>query len=441
MSEKFWNESIETIPRNELEKYQLERVKQQVAIAYEKSTAYKEIFVKAGVTPDDLKTLDDLRKFPILTKQVVRDRQDAKPILGDLVVAPEDDVVFISSSSGSTGAPTASPFSKKDFDEFMDVESRLYWQAGIRPKDRYIHALNFSLFVGGPDVIGAQNIGALCIWGGTLPADRLLFILQQYQPTAIWTTPSYAWYLGETAKQKGIDPAKDLAIKTIIVAGEPGGSIDATREAIESLWGAEVYDFYGISDIFGACAAACEKHNGLHIAEDHVYVEVLDEKTGEPVKEGERGELILTTLRKEIRPMIRFRTGDIVTYTDEKCECGRTLKRINVVGRLDDMFIAGGVNVFPTDIEHVARKIDDLTGEYRVTVFEEKHITRFNVEVEKRAGSNIDVKELAEKVSHEIKIQLGVKAKEVVILEEGELPRATHKAKRLIDLRTSGGIK
>lgn len=441
MSKKFWNESIETISRNELEKYQLERVKQQITIAYEKSPAYKEIFEKAGVTPDDLKTLDDLRKFPILTKQVVRDRQDAKPILGDLVVAPEDDVVFISSSSGSTGAPTASPFSKKDFDEFMDVESRLYWQAGIRPKDRYIHALNFSLFVGGPDVIGAQNIGALCIWGGTLPADRLLFILQQYQPTAIWTTPSYAWYLGETAKQKGIDPAKDLAIKTIIVAGEPGGSIDATREAIEALWGAEVYDFYGISDIFGACAAACEKHNGLHIAEDHVYVEVLDEKTGEPVKEGERGELILTTLRKEIRPMIRFRTGDIVTYTDEKCECGRTLKRINVVGRLDDMFIAGGVNVFPTDIEHVARKIDDLTGEYRVTVFEEKHITRFNVEVEKRAGLNVDVKELAEKVSHEIKIQLGVKAKEVVILEEGELPRATHKAKRLIDLRTSGGIQ
>ena len=189
------------------------------------------------------------------------------------------------------------------------------------------------------------------------------------------------------------------------------------------------------------CLLPAQTFCRLHIAEDHVYVEVLDEKTGKPVKEGERGELILTTLRKEIRPMIRFRTGDIVTYTDEKCECGRTLKRINVVGRLDDMFIAGGVNVFPTDIEHVARKIDDLTGEYRVTVFEEKHITRFNVEVEKRAGSNVNVKELAEKVSHEIKIQLGVKAKEVVILEEGELPRATHKAKRLIDLRTSGGIK
>lgn len=439
MSKKFWNEKIETISRGELEKYQLEKLKEQITAAYENSPAYRESFDAAGVTPEDFKTLDDIRKFPILTKQRVRERQDLKPILGDLIVKPEEDVVFISSSSGSTGAPTASPFSKRDFEEFIDVESRLYWQAGMRPNDRYIHALNFSLFVGGPDVLGAQKLGALCIWGGTLPAERLLFILQQYQPTVIWTTPSYAWYLGETAKQKGIDPAKDLAIKRIIVAGEPGGSIDATREAIEALWDAEVYDFYGISDIFGACAAACEKHDGLHIAEDHVYVEVLDEKTGLPVKEGERGEMVLTTLRKEIRPMIRFRTGDIVTYTNEKCECGRTLKRIKVIGRLDDMFIAGGVNVFPSDIEHVARKFDDLTGEYRVTVFEDKHITRFKVEVEKRENSTIDIEELREKVAHAIKVQLGVKAKEVVILEEGQLPRATHKSKRLIDLRKDGG--
>lgn len=435
MSKKYWNQEIETIDRGELEKYQLEKVKEQISIAYEKSPYYRQSFIDAGVSPEDIKTLDDIRKFPILTKQIVRDRQDAKPILGDLVVAPEEDVVFISSSSGSTGAPTASPFSKVDFDEFQDVESRLFWQAGMRPKDRYIHALNFSLFVGGPDVIGAQNLGALCIWAGTVPADRLLFILQQYQPTHIWTTPSYAWYLGETAKQKGIDPAKDLAINTIIVAGEPGGSIDATRQSIEELWGAKVFDFYGISDIFGACAAACEEHNGLHIAEDHIYVEVVDEKTGLPVKEGERGEMLLTTLRKQIRPMIRFRTGDVVTYTNEKCGCGRTLKRINIIGRLDDMFIAGGVNVFPSDIEHVARKFDELTGEYRVTVFEEKHITRFKIEVEKRAEVVINETELKERIGHEIKIKLGVKANDVSILQEGELPRATHKAKRLIDLR------
>lgn len=435
MSKKYWNEEIETISREELEVYQLKQLKSQITEAYEHSPYYKKRFEAAGVTPNDLQTLEDLRKFPILTKHDVRERQDAAPIIGDLCVRPEKDVVFISSSSGSTGAPTASPFSKRDFDEFQDVESRLFWQAGMRPEDRYIHALNFSLFVGGPDVLGAQNLGALCIWAGTLPAERLLFIIQQYQPTVIWTTPSYAWYLGETAKQKGINPATDLAINRIIVAGEPGGSIPATREAIEDLWDAEVFDFYGISDIFGACGAQCEAHDGIHIAEDHVYVEVVDEHTGLPVKEGERGEMLLTTLRKEIRPMIRFRTGDIVTYTNEKCACGRTLKRIKVVGRIDDMFIVGGVNVFPSDIEHVIRKFDTLTGEYRVNIIEDKHITKFTVEVERREGVDVAEDIIREQVAYEIKMKLGVKPKEVIVLEEGELPRATHKAKRLVDLR------
>ena len=435
MSKKYWDESVETISRDKLEIYQLGQLKVQITEAYEHSPFYRKSFDAAGVKPEDLKTLEDLRKFPILTKHEIRERQDAVPIIGDLCVRPEEDVVFISSSSGSTGAPTASPFSKRDFDEFQNIESRLFWQAGMRPNDRYIHALNFSLFVGGPDVIGAQNLGALCIWGGTLPADRLLFIIQQYQPTVIWTTPSYAWYLGETAKQKGINPATDLAINKIIVAGEPGGSIAATREAIEKLWDAEVYDFYGISDIFGACAAACEAHDGLHVAEDQILVEVVDEKTGLPVKEGERGEMLLTTLRKEIRPMIRFRTGDIVTYTNKKCSCGRTLKRIKVVGRIDDMFIAGGVNVFPSDIEHVIRRFDTLTGEYRVSIVEDRHITKFKVEVEKAADADIDAETLREQVAYEIKMKLGVKPKEVIILEEGTLPRATHKAKRLVDLR------
>lgn len=435
MSKKYWNEEIETIPREELEAYQLEQLKVQITEAYEHSPYYRKRFEEAGVTPDDLQSLDDLLKFPILTKHDVRERQDAVPIIGDLCVRPEKDVVFISSSSGSTGAPTASPFSKRDFDEFQNIESRLFWQAGMRPNDRYIHALNFSLFVGGPDVIGAQNLGALCIWGGTLPAERLLFIIQQYQPTVIWTTPSYAWYLGEAAKQKGINPATDLAINRIIVAGEPGGSIPATRQAIEELWDAEVFDFYGISDIFGACGAQCEEHDGIHIAEDQVLVEVVDQETGLPVKEGERGEMLLTTLRKEVRPMIRFRTGDIVTYTNEKCACGRTLKRIKVVGRIDDMFIAGGVNVFPSDIEHVIRKFDTLTGEYRVNIVEDRHITKFTVEVERREGIDIDKETLKNQVIYEIKMKLGVKPKDVIILDDGELPRATHKAKRLVDLR------
>lgn len=433
---KYWNEKLETLPREELEALQLEELKEIVKFAYDHSPYYKRSFDAAGVKPEDIETLKDLERFPFVDKQTERETQGVGSFLGELAALPEEDVVFISTSSGSTGVPTMSPFSKKDFDEFQEVESRLFYQAGMRKTDRYVHALNFSLFVGGPDVIGAQNLGALCIWAGTIPSERLLFILQTYQPTMIWTTPSYAWYLGETAKKKGIDPAKDLAIKKIIVAGEPGGSIEATRKAIENLWDAEVYDFFGISDIFGACAAQCEAHDGLHLAEDHVLVEVLDLHTGEPVADGERGELVFTTLRKHARPMIRFRSGDIGYVNREKCSCGRTHTRINVVGRKDDMFIVSGVNVFPSDVEYVIRSIKGITGEYVIRVFEKDFTTKYKVEVEKAEGNTISDEALKQEISVALKARTGVKPADITILEDGAIPRATHKAKRLIDERT-----
>lgn len=434
-SKSYWDERMETLPRVELEAYQTRQLAAVLALVYHKSDYYRDAFDAAGVKPGDLNSLEDLRRFPFIHKQIERDRQLAKPLLGDMITVTERDVVFVSASSGSTGVPTLSPFTQHDFAEFQDVQSRLFWAAGMRPEDRYVHALNFTLFVGGPDVIGAQNLGALCLWAGAIPSDRLLFILKEFQPTVIWTTPSYAWALGETAKQQGIDPARDLAINRIIVAGEPGGSIDATRQAIESLWQAQVFDFYGISDIFGACAGMCRERNGLHLAEDHILVEMIDPKTLEPVADGERGELVLTTLRKTARPMIRFRTGDIGTVNREPCACGRTHARIAITGRLDDMFIVSGVNVFPSDVEYVIRKVEHLTGEYRITVFTENYTTRYQVEVERNQNSNASHSELAEEVSHQLKTRLGVKPKEVLVLEPGELPRATHKAKRLIELR------
>ncbi|MDD4922892.1 MAG: AMP-binding protein, partial [Bacteroidales bacterium] len=384
---KYWDEAIETLPREELEKLQTKLLKKHLTLAYNKSGYYKEAFDAAGVKPGDFKKLSDLRKFPFVNKQIERERQLKKPLLGDMTAVEEEEVVFVSASSGSTGVPTLSPFTKKDFEDFQDVESRLFWSVGMRPTDRYVHALNFSLFVGGPDVIGAQNLGALCIWAGTIPSDRLLFILKEFQPTIIWTTPSYAWYLGETAKKHGIDPAKDLAINKIIVAGEPGGSIAATREAIEELWDAKVFDFFGISDIFGACAGMCSERNGLHLAEDNILVEVIDPNTLQPLSDGERGELVLTTLKKTARPMIRFRTGDIGTVNREKCACGRTHARISVTGRLDDMLIISGVNVFPSDIEYVVRNIEQLSGEYRITAITENFSTKFKVEVERALGN------------------------------------------------------
>lgn len=435
VSKAYWNEAIETLPRAEIEAYQRKQLAAHFDLTYQRSSYYREAFDTAKVKPADLKSLSDIQKFPFTNKKVERERQVLKPLLGDMTAVEEKEVVFVSASSGSTGIPTLSPFTKQDFDEFQDVQSRLFWSAGMRPEDRYVHALNFTLFVGGPDVIGAQNLGALCIWAGAIPSDRLLFILKEFRPNIIWTTPSYAWYLGETAKNEGIDPAEELAINRIIVAGEPGGSIAATREAIENLWNAKVFDFYGISDIFGACAGMCGERDGLHIVEDHLLVEVIDPSTLEPVADGERGELVLTTLRKTARPMIRFKTGDIVTVNRAPCPCGRTHARLSVMGRLDDMFIVAGVNVFPSDIEYVIRNINALTGEYRITVFNEHFTTRYAVEVERSYGIGTESAQLAEEVSQKLKARLGVKPKEVTVLEPGELPRATHKAKRLIDLR------
>jgi len=436
MSEKkYWEEELETLPRPKLEQLQLKRLQDHLSFAYQRSPYYRQAFDAAGVKPADLKRLEDLRLFPFTDKNLERDRQIAAPDFGDMVAVPEEEIVYISASSGSTGVPTLSPFTKKDFDDFQNVESRLFWAMGMRPKDRYLHALIFTLFVGGPDVIGAQNLGALAIWAGTVPSDRLLYFMKQFKPTITWTTPSYAWYLGETALKQGIDPARDLSIRKIIVAGEPGGSIPATRKAIEGLWNADLYDFYGLSDIFGACAGMCVQKEGLHVAEDNMLLEVLDPKTGEPVEDGEQGEMVLTTLLKQARPMIRFRTGDIITRLPGECACGRSFSRFVVQGRIDDMFIVSGVNIFPSDIEFVVRGINELNGEYRITVYSHDRLTCFDVEAEAVGYLDDGGVALSGQIAQQIKLRAGVRPSRVKILEDGVLPRATHKAKRLVDER------
>ena len=433
---KYWDEELETLPRAELEKRQLKDLKEIVQFAYENAPYYKKSFDEAGVKPSDIQTLADIQKLPFIDKTTQRDTQGVGSFLGELCAVPEEEVIFISTSSGSTGVPTMSPFTKKDFDEFQDAESRWFWQIGMRPKDRYVHALNFSLYVGGPDVIGAQNLGALCIWGGTLPSERLLYVLKTYQPTIIWTSPSYAWHLGETAIKNGIDPKKDLAIEKIIVAGELGGSIDSTRKAIEDLWGAEVFDFYGLSDIFGACAAMCEAKDGLHIAEDHILVETIDLKTGEILPPGEVGELVYTTLRKHARPLLRFRTGDIGWIDNTPCSCGRTHGRIHINGRKDDMFIVSAVNVFPSDIEAVIRDIKGITGEYLVRIFEKDYTCKYSVEIERNADNTEPDERIEALVSDALKARIGVKPSSVKVHPDGGLnTRSEHKSKRIIDER------
>ena len=256
-------------------------------------------------------------------------------------------------------------------------------------------------------------------------------MLKQYQPTIIWTSPSYAWTLGQKIKEKGLDPRNDFSIRTIIVAGEPGGSIESTRESIEELWGANVVDFFGLSDIYGACAAMCEAKDGLHIVEDQILVETVDPVTGV-------GELTYTTLMKKARPMIRFRTGDIGYVSTEKCSCGRTHARIHVTGRKDEMFIVGAVNVFPSDVEYVVRAEKGLTGEYLIRVYDENFSTRYEVSVERAQGSDEPFDAVAARVTAALKAHTGVKPARVIVYDAGKLGTSSeHKASRFIDERGS----
>jgi phenylacetate-CoA ligase len=434
-SRPYWDAALETQSLEQWRALALSSLQSHLRTAYEGSRYYRAAFDTAGAHPDQVKTLDDLRRFPFIDKKVLRDRQLAVPPFGDLCAAPEREIVYISASSGSTGVPTASPFTSRDFDDWIDYEARQCWSSGLRADDRYCHSLNFSLFIGGPCVLGAQKLGTLTIHAGTIPSDRLLAVLKQFQATAIWTTPSYAWYLGETAVKDGVDIKRELAIRRIFVAGEPGGSIPETRRRIEELWGASVYDYYGLSDIFGSCAGMCEKKDGLHWAEDHIHVEVLHPDSGEPVAFGERGELVLTTLKKTARPMVRFRTGDIVSFTDEPCACGRTAIRMHGVhGRLDDMLIIKGINIFPSDVEAIARQDRDLTGEYRFVVDRVNQLDRLTIEVEYTHGFNGALDELSARTVRRLKSLTGISA-EVRILEPDSLPRATYKAKRVEDRR------
>ena len=435
-AKKYWDEKLETRSRREWAEMKLILLKPHLAHAYNRSAYYRKTFDEAGVHPDQLKTLDDIRRFPTIDKKTLRARQQAVPLWGDVIAVPERDIVYISASSGSTGVPTASPFTRKDFDDWIDYQARQFWASGIRPEDRYCHSLNFSLFIGGPCVLGAQKLGALTIHAGTPPSEKLLAILQQFQASVIWTTPSYAWHLGETAITHGIDIRKELRVEKILVAGEPGGSIRETRERIENLWGADVYDYYGLSDIFGSCAAMCTEKNGLHWAEDHILVEVLDPETGEPVKDGERGELVLTTLKKTARPMIRFRTNDIVSFTTEPCKCGRTsMRMMGVHGRQDDMLIIKGVNIFPSDVESLVRRDHDrYTGEYRLIITRMAHLDHLTVEVERSPYYKGSDEDLAQHFRHSLKAVTGISG-DAIILPPNTLPRETHKAKRVIDKR------
>ncbi|MCX7823804.1 MAG: phenylacetate--CoA ligase [Syntrophobacterales bacterium] len=429
-----YNMEFETLPREALEAIQLRRLKQTVERVYATVPFYRKQFDKAGVRPDDIRTLDDLRRLPFTTKQDLRDNYPF-----GLFAVPMENVVRIHASSGTTGKPTVVGYTARDIQTWAELMARALSAAGATRGDIIHNAYGYGLFTGGLGVhYGAEKLGAsvIPISGGN--TKRQIMIMKDFGATVLTCTPSYALHLAEVAMEMGVDP-KTLKLKVGVFGAEPWS--EKMREEIEQKLYLTAIDIYGLSEIIGpGVSVECiEAKKGLHIFEDHFIPEIIDPETGKNLGPGEVGELVITTITKEAFPVIRYRTRDITYLNPEPCICGRTHIRMGrVTGRSDDMLIIRGVNVFPSQIESVLMEIDEVEPHYQLIVDREGNLDILTVLVEVGEHAFSDevrkLQELERKIEKNIKEYLGVSAK-VKLVEPKTIARSEGKAQRVIDKR------
>ena len=430
----YFHEEFETMPRPALEALQLKRLQDTVARVYEKVPFYRETLAKAGIRPEQIKSLEDLQRLPFTVKQ---DMRDAYPY--NLFAAPMDEIVRIHASSGTTGKPTVVGYTKKDIETWADLMARTFVATGVHQGDIIHNAYGYGLFTGGLGAhYGAERLGAsvIPISGGN--TARQLMIMQDFGSTVLTCTPSYSLYMAEEAREAGID-FRDLKLRVGIFGAEPWS--EDMRKDIEGKLNLHALDIYGLSEIMGpGVAIECiEAKQGLHIWEDHFLAEIINPETGEVLPDGATGELVITTITKEGIPLIRYRTRDITSLTREPCVCGRTHARLTrMSGRSDDMLIIRGVNVFPSQIESILMRIEGVEPHYLLVVDRHDNLDSLEVQVEvdERIFSD-EVKVLqvlAQRIEKEIKDFLGVSSK-VRLVEPKTIARSEGKAKRVIDNR------
>lgn len=430
-----WKEDIECLDSAGLKALQSDHLKKLIPYIYHNCPVYKQKLDAAGVNPAGIASIDEIKKLPFTTKEDMRDHYPY-----GLFAAPQDQINEIHVSSGTTGNPTLVGYTKDDLKLWGDVMARVLCCAGAVPGDTIQIAYGYGLFTGGLGFhYGALEMGLRIIPTSSGQTARQLKIMQDFKPRIIGCTPSYALYMAEEAKEMGIDPTQGHW-KIGIFGAEPWS--DSMRKEIEDAWNMLATDVYGLSEIIGpGVAQECPHKDGLHIFSDVFYPEIIDPETGEEVPEGQDGELVITTLTKQGIPLIRYRTRDIVSINYEKCRCGRTSPRISKIkGRTDDMIVVRGINVFPSQIEHVLVGIEGTQPHYQIVVDRKAHKldeVEVLVEVEQRFFSD-EIKhlnELRETIRKEIQNVLSVGVK-VTLVEPKTIERSMGKSKRIVDKRT-----
>ena len=450
-SVEHWDNRLETMPPQERDVVILEKLRGQVRYAWERSGFYREFWDDAPVDPANLQSLAEFAQLPILTKEEVRQEQEAHPPYGRFLCVPPEEVYRIHGTSGTTGRPTVFGISRGDWDRIGEAHARILWGAGIRPADTVMVAAVFSLYVGSwGALVGAERLGATCFpFGAGAPGqtERAVEWAEMVKPAALYATPSYALYMAETAREMGIDPRTDFAFRVMFFSGEPGASVPATRQAIEDAFGCYVVDQGSMAEMTPWMTNGGCRHleRGMHLWQDIVYTQLVDAETHELTPMGGEGVPVYTHLERESQPMIRYWSGDIARWEMIDCACGRTYPTLTsgIYGRADDMLIIRGQNVFPSRVEDVLRGWDEFGGEFRMVVERERgYLDRLTVQTEVSAGvwaaagesGPQGLEALRGQVGDTLRRALGVGVS-VELKPEGEFERTQFKARRVIDLR------
>ena len=433
MSFQYWDKEIETLPRTELEAYQLTSLKGAVSRAL-KTPFYAERLAKVGISgPDDFKTLADIRKIPFTTKH---DLREAFPY--GMLAVPKDEVVRLHASSGTTGVPTTIYFNKKDLARWASNMARSIYATGCTKADVFQNMITYGLFTGGLGMhYGAEEVGMLVIPAGPGNAARQFRMMKDFGTTVVHATPSFLLHVQSKMVEEGVD-RKELVLKKAFAGAEPYS--EDTRRRIESLLGIDVYNSYGLSEMNGpGVAFECQVKDGMHLWEDGYVAEIVDPETLEPVPDGTVGELVLTILCREATQILRYRTRDLTSFYTEPCPCGRTHRRIRrITGRTDDMLIINGVNVFPSQIEEVIMAIKEVGNNYLIVVEKDGALDKLTVKTE--VGSDIFMDDsrplnaLKDRIKRTLQASISINP-HVELHEPGALPVSEGKAVRVRDTR------